>query len=200
MLSKEEIDQLAEIVRGVIREELDARNLKKSKDKTAADRMRRYRERRAEQAAEQTKESEPVTRNRNVTSRSKRNASEGNAVTLRNEVTAGVWNAYVAAYEARYRVPPVRNGRVNGMLAKFVQRVPSAEAAQIAAFYVSHNQAFYLRAKHDVSLLLRDAEGLRTEWVTGNTVTDAEARQMDATAARGNVWGKLIDEVEHGRQ
>lgn len=60
-------EMLEEVVEAVVRKELDARNLKRSKDQTAAERMRRYR-----------------ARQRNVTLHSMRNASEGKAVTLRN--------------------------------------------------------------------------------------------------------------------
>lgn len=110
--------------------------------------------------------------------------------------TATVWAAYSTAYQKRYGVQPTRNAMVNGQLAQFVGRVPAAEAPEIAAFYVQHNRAFYVSARHAIGALLRDAEGLRTEWLSGRTVTDTEARQVDRTQTNANVWGKLIAEAQ----
>jgi hypothetical protein len=107
-------------------------------------------------------------------------------------LTADVWNAYAQAYQQRYSVPPVRNKRVNGMLAQFVERVGAEEAPAIADFYVRHSRGLYVSARHDVTLLLRDAEGLRTEWATGRRVTDTEARQADRTASTGAQVERLL--------
>jgi hypothetical protein len=198
VLTPEEIDQLASLVRGVIREELDARGIKKiPNDITEKRRAAALVRWAAKRAADKQQDADACKSNANVSAGKprKQRASQANAMQVHNGVEA--WNAYSSAYQDRYGVAPVRNAKVNSMLAKFVQRVPLGEAPEIAAFYVSHNQSFYIRAKHDVAFLLRDAEGLRTEWVTGRRVTDTEAKQVDATAARGSVWGKLIEESKH---
>lgn len=113
--------------------------------------------------------------------------------------TVPVWQAYAEAYQRRYGVEPVRNKQVNGMLARYVDKLPAEEAPDVAAFYVGHNKGLYISARHCVDLLLRDAEGLRTEWATGRKVTDTEARQADQTATRGNQAERLIAE-QHGRK
>lgn len=97
--------------------------------------------------------------------------------------TSAVWDSYSAAYETRYGEKPTRNKKVNGQLAHFVTRIPRDEAPDVAAFYVSHSGQLYVRAMHCVDLLLRDAEGLRTQWATGRQVTGTSARQQDRTAA-----------------
>lgn len=112
--------------------------------------------------------------------------------------TGQTWEAYRAAYQRRYGVEPTRNASVNAQLAKFINRVPLEDAPHIAAFYVTHNKSFYVGQKHPVGLLLKDAEGLRTEWLSGRTVTDTEARQADRTQATGNVFGRLLEEVSNG--
>lgn len=109
--------------------------------------------------------------------------------------TALLWTAYATAYRQRYGVEPVRNASVNSKLAQFIDRIGAAEAPQVAAFYLRHNGQFYVRGKHSVGAMLQDAEGLRTEWARGQTVTDTEARQADQTQARGNVWGKILEEA-----
>lgn len=105
------------------------------------------------------------------------------------------WGEYVLAYQDRYGVPPVRNPKVSSQVKQFCQRVSAIEAPAIAAFYVTHNAGFYVSNGHSVGLLLKDAEKLRTEWATNQTVTQSQARQVDATAGRGNVWKKVIAEI-----
>lgn len=112
--------------------------------------------------------------------------------------TAETWEAYATAYLARYGTDPVRNAKVNGQFANFLQRVSAEEAPHIAAFYVGHNSQFYVKKMHAVDCLLADAEKLRTEWFTRTTMTESQARQADRTQANGNVFGKLIAEAAHG--
>ncbi len=93
--------------------------------------------------------------------------------------TAQTWEAYATAYRERYGAAPVRNAKVNGILSRFVERLGEEEAPQVAAFYLTHNRPFYVSARHATDLLLRDAEGLRTEWVTGTKATTLEARTAE---------------------
>jgi hypothetical protein len=109
--------------------------------------------------------------------------------------TTAVWESYASTYKTRYHVDPVRNAKVNGQLKQLLQRLPAEEAPAVAAFYVGHNRGLYVSAKHPVDLLLRDCEGLRTEWASGNTVTETAARQADRTATNQGVFGKLIEEA-----
>lgn len=111
---------------------------------------------------------------------------------------AETWRFYDGAYYRRYGVHPVRNATVNGQLAQFVKRLGAKEAPPVAQFYVSHSRGLYISAKHPVNLLLRDAEGLRTEWATGRAVTDTEARHADRIAHTGGVMDNLIRESEAG--
>ena len=92
------------------------------------------------------------------------------------------WDAFSKAYLNRYGVVPSRNKRVNSQMAQFITRVPLAEAPLIAAFYLGHNDAFYIRSAHSVGIMLRDAEKLRTEWQTGRKVTGQKARQDEQTS------------------
>ena len=78
-------------------------------------------------------------------------------------------------------------------MAQFITRVPRAEAPLIAAFYLGHNDAYYIRMSHSVGIMLRDAEKLRTEWQTGRKVRPGQkARQDEQTSTNF--------ENEHGRR
>lgn len=114
-------------------------------------------------------------------------------------MTAEVWQAYSAAYLDRYHTEPVRNAKVNTHIARFVDRVGAAEAPQIAAFYLTHSRHSYVASKHDSKFLDLDAEGLRTEWATGNKVTQTQAMQADRTQAIGGAFQKLIAETRANR-
>ena len=113
-------------------------------------------------------------------------------------VSTLVWDAYSAAYRAKYRIDPVRNAAVNGQIANFVSRIPSEEAPDVATFYLGHKNSLYLNAGHAVNLLVRDAEKLRMEWATGRQIMPAEKltfRQRDIadkTARVAEIGGARI--------
>lgn len=98
-------------------------------------------------------------------------------------VTRATWEAYADAYSIRYHTDPVRNATVNSQLAQFVKRLGEGEAPSVAAFYLTHNDQFYVRSMHPVGLMLRDAEKLRTEWATRRQVTSTAARGVDRAQA-----------------
>jgi len=98
-------------------------------------------------------------------------------------LTAATWKAYSEAYEARYRVPPVRNAAVNGQIAQLVKQLGAEEAPQVAAYYLTHNDAFYQAKHHDVGLLVKDCRSLRTQWARGQQMTVTQARRIEQTTA-----------------
>jgi hypothetical protein len=109
--------------------------------------------------------------------------------------TAPIWAAYSGAYLARHGAAPTRNGVVNKQLQTFLSRVPEAEAPEIAAFYVSHNDSYYVRARHSVGRLVRDAEKIRTEWLTGERMTATKAHQADKKQSSYDSWAPLLEEA-----
>lgn len=93
--------------------------------------------------------------------------------------TVGTWDAYSAAYRFRYGVDPHRDRKVNGVLAKLVDRLGPEIAPHVAAFYVEHNKPFYVSERHPVELLLKDCTGLKTQWKTGVKATTGEAKNAE---------------------
>jgi hypothetical protein len=117
------------------------------------------------------------------------------AANLDQSKGADTWAAYAAAYQARYGAAPVRNAKVNAQIAQLVSRLGHEEAPRVAAFYVGHNGQLYVRAVHGVDLLLRDAEGLRTQWAQGRQITQTQATMADRTATNGEAFRSLIEEA-----
>lgn len=93
--------------------------------------------------------------------------------------TAETWASYASAYERRYGVSPLRNLSTNSQIKKLCARVPLSVAPAVAAYYVQHNDPFYVRARHPVGLLLRDCEGLHTQMASGVRSTTGEARNAE---------------------
>lgn len=124
----------------------------------------------------------------------KERREEGSSsVAVETAPTAEVWEAYREAYKARHGADPTRNKTVNSQLKGFTNRVPAGEAAEIAAFYVRHNDQFYVRNLHPVGLLLKDAEKLRTEWLTGRTMTGAQAKMTEKGDYHRQQMQRILD-------
>lgn len=96
------------------------------------------------------------------------------------------WTDYKNAYLARYGIAPVRNAKVNAQVKQLVQRL-GAEAGPVAEFYVLNvNDSFVVRKTHDLGTLLSSAESYRTQWATGQAMTNTRAQQMDSTQTNQN--------------
>jgi hypothetical protein len=108
--------------------------------------------------------------------------------------TTKTWESYSTAYIDRYGSPPLRNARVNAQIAQLLKRIPRDDAPLLAAWFVSHNGRWYVQKGHAIGMLLSDAEHLYTQWQSGRVLTEAEAREVDGRAKRGEVWNKLISE------
>lgn len=106
------------------------------------------------------------------------------------------WRAYATAYAQRYGVEPKANAALMGKLAQFFDKIGAEEAPVVAGHYVQSNFALYVRSGHAVDLLVRDAEKLRTEWFTGQRITETQARRADQTQERGSIARRLLAEAE----
>lgn len=94
--------------------------------------------------------------------------------------TSATWTAYSEAMALRYKgQKPPRNAMISGVLSRFIDRVGRDEAPAVAAFYVGHNNAYYVNSGHAVQALLRDAEKLQIEMRSGQKITQQSAREAD---------------------
>lgn len=92
--------------------------------------------------------------------------------------TNPVWESYSTAMLERHGEAPRRDRQVNALLSALVRNLGD-EAPPVAAFYVSHSDPFYVRARHPLTLLVRDYQKLRIEWLTGNRMTTLEAKSSE---------------------
>jgi len=88
------------------------------------------------------------------------------------------------------------HGRARRVLDRPADHVAQGEAPAVAEYYISHNNAYYVRTGHAVDALLRDAEKLRTEWATNRRITETRARQIDRKQTTADAFQPLIDEAE----
>lgn len=86
--------------------------------------------------------------------------------------TVQTWGRYASAFKQRYGHEPARNAAVNGQLAQLVARLGKEEAPEVAAWYVSIEDPFYVKQMHPVKLLLADYEKVRGYWKSGRKGED----------------------------
>lgn len=99
------------------------------------------------------------------------------------EACKKTWIEYSNAFKIKYGTAPVRNKAVNSKIKAFVQRIGFNESPQVAAWYVSSSDRYYVQKAHGVGPLLADAEKLRMEWATGRNVV---ATDFKTAAERRN--------------
>lgn len=135
-----------------------------------------------EQEQEQEHEQEQKQEQEQVALRKKRIASKLEDSELQN-ICRQTWKSYCDAYFSRYGTEPVRNQKVNSQIKNFVKRLSYEDAPFVAAHYLENNTSYYVQRGHSVDCLLSDAEKLRTEWATGESMTATRAKQIDQTQA-----------------
>jgi hypothetical protein len=110
------------------------------------------------------------------------------------------FDSYAVAYQARYKAPPVSNVKVRSQFAQLIDRIGAEEAPHVAAWFVSHNNSYYVGRGHSIDCLLKDAEKLRTEWATGRQLTQTQATQADKTQTNFSAFAPLFAEAQAKEQ
>lgn len=95
-----------------------------------------------------------------------------------------VIDAYYEAYRQRYLVSPVINSMAGANAKGLITRLGSPERAiDIVRFYLTHNNAFYLKNAHALKFCLHDCEKLHTEFMKKDYIFNKDAKKVeDATA------------------
>lgn len=107
------------------------------------------------------------------------------------EMNRRSWSSYSDAYFKRYGVEPTRNGKVNSAVSQFVKRVGEVDSPSVLEFFVSHNLSFYVQNMHSITLALRDAESLHTQWKKGHAITQTDIRKYEKQQSTNDTLAKL---------
>ena len=112
------------------------------------------------------------------------------------------WRLYSLAYLNRYGTEPVRNAKVNSQIKQLVQALSHEEAPQVAAFFVSMNDQFFVKRCHPVDILLTQCSAIRTQWATGTQITTTKAMQIDKSqtnAGNAEDAAQIVLQMRRGR-
>jgi len=97
-------------------------------------------------------------------------------------IRSETWTEYSKAFFNKYGTEPVRNAKVNSAVCRIVDSLGD-ESPLVAAFYLSHNGAWYTQHSHAIEYLAKDAESLRTQWATNRVVTGRKAQEVERLGA-----------------
>jgi hypothetical protein len=124
---------------------------------------------------------------------------EGKPERKTEENTTKIWERYAAAYHRRWGVEPVRNAETNAHLCRLVKLVGQTDALEMAPFYVTLNKRWYVDHQHDLKYLASDAQSIRTQWMTGRTVTSRQATETDRLQGTADMVRRLEERAEGRR-
>ena len=102
-----------------------------------------------------------------------------------NPDNVATWQAYARAYRERYGVLPASNAKTRGQTAQLVRLVGREIAPHLAAYFVSHNNRWFVQSRHEIGCLLRAYQQVLTDMQRGEQMTQAKAQQTERT--QGNL-------------
>lgn len=107
-----------------------------------------------------------------------------------------VWESYRIAYQKRYGIEPVRNRTTNSQAKALAERLGVENACEVARFYLSHNDSFFVRDQHPIGLCLTKAESLHTQWQRGTKVTGHMANQFAKAQTTNDAFDNVLAKLE----
>lgn len=98
-----------------------------------------------------------------------------------NPDNVATWQAYARAYRDRYGVLPASNAKTRGQTAQLVRFVGREIAPHLAAYFVSHNNRWFVQSRHEIGCLLRAYQQVLTDMQRGEQMTQDKAQQAERT-------------------
>ena len=98
-----------------------------------------------------------------------------------NPDNVACWQAYEKAYQNRYGCLPVPNAKTRGQVATLVRYVGKDFAVALAEYFLSHNDSWFVKRRHEFGCLLYSYQQVLTDMQRGEQMTQARARQADQT-------------------
>ena len=117
-----------------------------------------------------------------------------------NPANAQTWQAYRQAYLQRYGIEPLRNAQTNALIANLVKSVGGQEAPQLVAYYLTHNGYYFVRERHSLKALIASLQAIRTDWLTGQQMTQTQAKQTENTQSNFDTLQRVLAMREAQRQ
>lgn len=114
--------------------------------------------------------------------------------------SVATWEAYSQAYANCYGTRPLRNAAASKMCCNLVDHLGAEDAPEVAAYYLTHQDFFYVKAGHPLTLLVRDAQKLHTEWKTGRKVTTATAKQTERRSHNQDTVKQYLRDNEENKE
>lgn len=105
-----------------------------------------------------------------------------------------VKESFVEAYRSRYKVDPVINAKFNAAISSLVKRLGVDDAVSVVKFYLTHNDSFYLKTTHSISVCLRDCESLRTQMLRNRPITTNDVRNFE----KADHYKSQMERIERG--
>ena len=102
------------------------------------------------------------------------------------------WQAYARAYRDRYDILPTTNAKTRGQTAQLVRLVGKDIAPHLAAYYVTHNNSFFVSRRHDIGLLLTNYQQVLTDMQRGEQMTQTKARQTEGTQSNFETMSRVL--------
>lgn len=103
-----------------------------------------------------------------------------------------IWKAYSNAYRLRYGIDALKNATVNSQVSNLRKKLGVEESIRVVEFFISHNDAKYLKNTHSFGFCLMDAETLRTQMLRGKAITNTMVRSFE----KANQTQELIKDIE----
>lgn len=94
----------------------------------------------------------------------------------------------------RWGVNPVRNATVNAQVSNLRKKLGLEDSCKVIEFYLKHNDSWYIKNTHSFGMLLKNAESLRTQMLTGKPITQNEIRRFE----KMNATLDMIEEAKKG--
>lgn len=93
--------------------------------------------------------------------------------------TTLVWRAYSEAYERRYGQPAKPNAKNMALAKQMVARLGKDDAIKAVAFYLTHNDQWYVKTGHALEYCVKHAEKIFLESSVGQQITSEMARRAE---------------------
>lgn len=116
----------------------------------------------------------PYATDRQTDNTDRQGTKSDEAKKLRTEI----WETYRIAYAHRYGIDPVRNAKANGLVKQLSERI-GVDAIPVVAFYLTHNDQYYIRSAHTLGPLIAQCEAVQTQWRLNQKITGTKAREIE---------------------